>query len=616
MSNDFELSRRKALAALGSIGVASAGAGLGTSAYFSDQETFQNNRLVAGELDLKMDWEEHYSDWSADEGDGIDVRMEEPTSGSFRRFPAGATSETIGDHGLYVASEDVPQFMDNTSIDALPDSNNDGVAGYPIEQMVDNQQDPCELLVDVGDDDGGLSSDLRTNSEVTASGDPLINLQDVKPGDFGEVTFSIHFCGDPANPGYLWMNMPGGLSADENGVTEPEGDDPDEEEGVVELPDEIQTALWYDEDCNNLPGGDKQDVDLLILVDKSGSFDPSERQTLVTAGNQFLTDLRDGTPEGCVDGGLVTFSAPAEAASGDISQEVALSPNSPGLDEFFDNGNADVGQYIPSQGDGSTPTPAALDIARQILNNEGRSDAKGAILLITDDGPNYNSGDGTTYELSNGGGYTYTHDEMNTPTFNDSESTKPEQDETARVADVVDGDDIKILTLAVGGTGDDVGVGPNAMGLESFLETRVATDTKCAFDATVDSPQNFNQIAQEIADRIIALTGSGNAALLEKVIFTGTLREFAEELTANEGRGLPLDGDPVTPFDETADGAETAENRDCFVPATHCFGFSWWLPLNHGNEVQSDSASFDIGFYTEQCRHNDGSGMNNENVDA
>jgi predicted ribosomally synthesized peptide with SipW-like signal peptide len=56
MSEDkFNLSRRKALAALGTIGVASAGAGLGTSAYFSDQETFENNQLTAGTLDLTVE---------------------------------------------------------------------------------------------------------------------------------------------------------------------------------------------------------------------------------------------------------------------------------------------------------------------------------------------------------------------------------------------------------------------------------------------------------------------------------------------------------------------------------------------------------------------------------
>jgi predicted ribosomally synthesized peptide with SipW-like signal peptide len=71
MTEDIEygLSRRKALAALGAIGAASAGAGIGTSAFFSDQETFENNQLVAGTLDMKVSWAEHYSDWSEDEAE-------------------------------------------------------------------------------------------------------------------------------------------------------------------------------------------------------------------------------------------------------------------------------------------------------------------------------------------------------------------------------------------------------------------------------------------------------------------------------------------------------------------------------------------------------------------
>ncbi|MFB6201350.1 MAG: hypothetical protein ABEI98_05000 [Halorhabdus sp.] len=65
----FELSRRKALAALGTVGAASAGAGLGTSAFSSNQETFENNQLTAGELDLKVGWQEHYSNWLDDDYD-------------------------------------------------------------------------------------------------------------------------------------------------------------------------------------------------------------------------------------------------------------------------------------------------------------------------------------------------------------------------------------------------------------------------------------------------------------------------------------------------------------------------------------------------------------------
>src|SRR6056297_1533294 len=55
-----DLSRRKVLAGLGAVGVASVGAGFGTSAFFSDRETFANNSLVAGELDLLVDLQQHY----------------------------------------------------------------------------------------------------------------------------------------------------------------------------------------------------------------------------------------------------------------------------------------------------------------------------------------------------------------------------------------------------------------------------------------------------------------------------------------------------------------------------------------------------------------------------
>jgi predicted ribosomally synthesized peptide with SipW-like signal peptide len=52
--NTLGLSRRRVLGGLGAIGVASAGAGLGTSAYFSDTESFVGNILEAGSLDLAV----------------------------------------------------------------------------------------------------------------------------------------------------------------------------------------------------------------------------------------------------------------------------------------------------------------------------------------------------------------------------------------------------------------------------------------------------------------------------------------------------------------------------------------------------------------------------------
>lgn len=50
----LDVPRRKLLGAIGVVGASSAGAGLGTSAYFSDAESFTGNSLQAGELNLKL----------------------------------------------------------------------------------------------------------------------------------------------------------------------------------------------------------------------------------------------------------------------------------------------------------------------------------------------------------------------------------------------------------------------------------------------------------------------------------------------------------------------------------------------------------------------------------
>ena len=58
MSEDnINLSRRKILGATAAVGVAGTGAGVGTSALFSDEESFENNSITAGELDLYVDYQ-------------------------------------------------------------------------------------------------------------------------------------------------------------------------------------------------------------------------------------------------------------------------------------------------------------------------------------------------------------------------------------------------------------------------------------------------------------------------------------------------------------------------------------------------------------------------------
>jgi hypothetical protein len=98
----------------------------------------------------------------------------------------------------------------------------------------------------------------------------------------------------------------------------------------------------------------------------------------------------------------------------------------------------------------------------------------------------------------------------------------------------------------------------------------------------------------------------------EAYIARGTLREILNQLST--GTGIPLDGDIL------AEEGGGMSDRNCFSAVsandtndqTHSVGFAWWLPVDHANEIQTDSATFDLGFYTEQCRHNDGEGMEPE----
>ncbi|MFB6163937.1 MAG: SipW-dependent-type signal peptide-containing protein [Haloarculaceae archaeon] len=66
----YYLSRRRVLGGLGAIGLASAGAGLGTSAYLTDTESFTGNTLTAGTLDMSVTATQVAADgyWAAQSG--------------------------------------------------------------------------------------------------------------------------------------------------------------------------------------------------------------------------------------------------------------------------------------------------------------------------------------------------------------------------------------------------------------------------------------------------------------------------------------------------------------------------------------------------------------------
>ena len=237
-SNDdgsgIDLSRRKALAALGSIGVASAGAGLGTSAYFSDRETFENNALIAGELDVKAAYAAYYSDWRPNgdgvaEDDGVDeVMMYDGAPGavgSADELPDGLTGLPADDAWL-IAVSDPDRFLDNTRTGGA------GVVTCP---------------------DGTDADEI---------GQPVVDVSDLKPGDFGGVTIDFALCD---NPGFVALDGRIVESA-EAGTTEPEADDPDERAPGTELLDGVQAAVWVDDGDNYQDSGESPVVDSLRNV--------------------------------------------------------------------------------------------------------------------------------------------------------------------------------------------------------------------------------------------------------------------------------------------------------------------------------------------------------------
>jgi len=594
----YDLSRRRVLAGLGAVGIASAGAGVGTSAFFSDQEDFEGNELTAGTLDVLVDWEEHYYDGSAGRDlvelvpeDEIDILDDNQyILPAVDNADARAVAVRFLGDGTFQENKDA--FWDATSIEALPDSDDDGIQDEFDDSQVCNGE---AGLTDVGNADAeardeGLYSPNRTSNDVTAPGDPLINLDDVKPGDFGEVTFSFHLCD---NPGYVWLN--GMLNEEFTGegiLTEPERNDPDEIDGVVELLDEMQVRMWYDPDCDNQVER-RGEVDIMLAIDTSGSITGQEQ-----------TDLEDGV------------AAFVEALPTDGSAQVGAISFGGGSVTGLSGLGAPGSFSLPSLSyGGNTPMPGAIDIADQVLDNQGRPDALPVVVVVTDGGPNYGesvsdpsysaSVGGSSYSAPRGPGFSA---DDSSPGYDNNDSTSStvtegEQDETALVADAVkagpDGSRIAVLNISPGTT--ELGGGRD---LSDYLEDEIAS---AGFYNEIPV-SNFAAVADDIAAEVV---------VQEEVFFNGSLRTALSALSGNEGRGVPLDGDRTTTFDELAD-AEDDPNRDPFTGAgvTHCVGFQWWLPVNHANQIQGDMVGFDIGFYAEQSRHNTGVGMIPEDEDA
>ena len=576
---NFDVSRRKMLGAIGTIGGAAALGGASTMAFFSDEENFANNELVAGELDLKVDWTEHYSDWSEDEADGITVSMTDESVGA--GFPSAASSKMA-----YVSDKN--QFLENTAIESFPDPDNDGTQEFSDptsgtwEDGQGNQYDICTYDPDPVDGAGAdtpevLSDQFRTDSgpdgiggspnpQVTAPGDPLVNIEDVKPGDFGEVTMSLHVCGNPA-----WLWMTGDLvDADENGTNEAEESDEDEigpgetdpedrdlfdNEGdetneenndpdntvqePVELLDAVAAAVWYDTGSDGAFGtgdggeGDNYHQANEVFVPLTGSL----RNVL-----QVL------------EGGMVPldYTPVPQGQQGDNTNDNGGTTQFPVCDDVNDAIDVLLSEDLG--------IPTARNISCEELDE----------LLVA--GGYVESGTeyvGTKFEESGG--------DIPTGTYSTPKGTITIESVDVQAGTITLSTDfpIEVVSMKGGNQGEK----------EYVFEDKGGTDPA--------DPEQFG-------------------CILDSVTFSTPTNQPSGTVAAISNVELCWDSD--IPDDDNGGGGQQQDGRECFPNSTTAYiGFEWWLPVDHANEIQSDSVSFDLGFYAEQCRHNDGSGQPPEN---
>ncbi|MFW5956018.1 MAG: VWA domain-containing protein [Halorhabdus sp.] len=556
----YNLSRRKVLAGLGVVGVASLGAGVGTSAFFSDRESFANNSIVAGELDLLVDWQQHYM-----------------ANGEATFVNAHPDHDGDGEQSIIV-DDQIIKYSDYLDPED-PDSNGENI---PVLN--------CETIPPLSEATFGVDP---TTGEAM---DSLVQLADVKPGDSGEITFSLHLCD---NPGYVWMQA--------DNVSESEGFDTDPELAVdeTEQPDlarQIEAKLWYDADCDNVHDEDHP-ADIMLTLDFSGSmlyrqfggivsedsiqvngssYDETAKIDLVELATrefvQYLDDQNadvqigiayfdgegsdDTEPRTGILQPLTSDLSGVDSSLSGLRQKLAnVVTGGAGSDPFDDDGDPD-----PANGGGITTGTyigEGVDDAQDELASNGRTDVRAANIVLSD-GESFNGSGSTQF------------------------SSPQDAADDARAASPAPATDV--YTISVGSANDSV------------LQQMAGAAT----DATGNDPQFFYDVDNPVAiPSVFGVLASQFVA--EKVIMEDTLENILAALA--DGNGIPLDGNVLTLYDELTEPANDPD-RDAFRGdgLMYCVALSWELPFAVGNEVQGDSVSFDLGFYTEQERNNDGSG--------
>jgi hypothetical protein len=391
-------------------------------------------------------------------------------------------------------------------------------------------------------------------------------------------------------------------SSDENGITEPEGaagNDGGDLDDDGELAENIQTVWWYDSRGDNVLQTNCEET--LYLTD-SGT-DPT------TLHEVELIDDGSGNPDEAV---LTELWPGDDSGDSDFSQTDAIATTPNGAEIiFYDKASGHVGIYDVADDTFTDEGPASGDPGKVVLagySPEGELWAadQGTNELYTVDisGPSITSEGSTGISLqgadlafaSDGSLYIWTAESSDQGLYRVPD---PGSDTTAHP---VDSSNIGNLDATVTGMAiRDAGTGDMVVSDRKNDDIAVVDRTTGSIEDRYPMTLDGESHEYDYGDMTVG-------ELCGQVIRRGTLAEDLAALEATEdgdGPGLPLDANLATDFGETGDPAD----RECFPPGiTNYIGFAWWLPMDVGNEVQSDSVSFDLGFYAEQCRHNDSEG--------
>jgi predicted ribosomally synthesized peptide with SipW-like signal peptide len=519
------------LAGLGTIGIASAGAGLGTTAFFSDDETVEA-ALEAGRLDLLMDFRAEYYPW---ETLYADVYPRAPDE----RF------DTDGDGDVDDDDEFGPVYVMGQSPDLRYAAREGEMAGEVLsgedwgtatlqvracEDPFDNgvvvvtRDDGSEFAVAV-DGGTGFGNNLPADgsdaapyfyeSYIDGQEGIMFNLDDVKPKDAGEATLSLHLCDNDA---YLWA-QPFITVNDDNGIVEPE----DSVDGTLDgsdgtddgdLADYLWLNLFYDTNCNNQKDGAVAEggADVMVVLDRSGSMDTDTDDDATSAkwngakdGAKLLVNALDANSSV----GLVSYADTA-------SLDAPLGTSPANIVSFIDN-NLSTG--------GFTNITDAINTAQAELANNGTNSTQ-IMVLLTNGSPTTGS---------------------------------PQNPSSAATAAKNAGTQIYGIAY---GSGANQAVIEEISSEPKVVDGVITAEDEFAYlSADIgDIEAVFSEIAQEIAGEIC--------------IYEGSLAGLAQDLSNFGLNAFPLDGAA-----ERNCAINNPSEVQCFPGnETHCVAFEWYLP--------------------------------------